>query len=89
MRKGVPLWSALTCQRFGRSRLVAAMVELRLRTHRRQAASDQSGDLSPHSKELPLYPVLRQAAQRSTGMNEPSLAVGASRLARSHTLRDE
>ncbi len=47
------LWSALTCQRFGRSRLVATTFYLRLSQRmRRQDAADQSGDRSPHSKEL-------------------------------------
>jgi endogenous inhibitor of DNA gyrase (YacG/DUF329 family) len=37
------LWSALTCQRFGRLRLVAVIV-------RSVNRGDQSGDESPHSK---------------------------------------
>jgi len=52
--RAATLWSALTCQRFGRSRPVAATVALSQSKLRRQAASDQSGDRSPHSKELDL-----------------------------------
>jgi len=49
----VALWSAVTCHRFGRSRPVATMVRLSLlQGLRRQAAEGQSGDRSPHSKEL-------------------------------------
>jgi hypothetical protein len=48
------LWSALTCQRFVRSRPVANQRALRgpEDATRRRAAVGQSGDRSPHSKEL-------------------------------------
>ncbi len=47
------LWSAVTCHRFGQSRPVATMIRLSLLGGlRRQAAEGQSGDRSPHSKEL-------------------------------------
>src|SRR6266851_3329219 len=43
------LWSALTCQRFGKRRLVAARLRFSERSPR-QVAAFQSGDKSPHSK---------------------------------------
>jgi len=46
------LWSAVTCHRFGITRPVAASAGYVPADHRRQAASDQSGDRSPHSKEF-------------------------------------
>jgi hypothetical protein len=52
VEQGSTLWSALTCQRFGRSRIVATMLVGLLQRVRRQAATDQSGDRSPHSKGL-------------------------------------
>src|SRR5688500_15646092 len=51
--RAATFWSALTCQRFGRSRPVAATVSLSLSNPRRQAASVQSADRSAHSKKLP------------------------------------
>src|SRR5688572_13010714 len=48
-------WSALTCQRFGRLRPVAAWRGVSLTQKRRQAAANQSGDRSPHSKNTGLF----------------------------------
>jgi hypothetical protein len=39
------MWSALTCQRFGKRRLVAALIQ----KWPRQVAAWESGDNSPHS----------------------------------------
>lgn len=48
----VQFWSALTCQRFGSLRPVAAGDEVAFnRRLRRQVADYQSGDRSPHSKK--------------------------------------
>src|SRR5512145_1911637 len=41
-----PLWSAVTCHRFN------SAATCRSSTMRQQAAADQSGDRSPHSKEM-------------------------------------
>ncbi len=45
------LWSAVTCYRFYRPRLVAAILEAELASSRRQVAADQSADKSAHSKK--------------------------------------
>ena len=56
-RSVVPIWSAVTCHRFSRSRLVATFCVYApfLKTCRRQAAADQSADRSAHSKSILLF----------------------------------
>ena len=49
------IWSALTRQRFGMRRLVAAKLATAPSIWPRQVAALESGDKSPHSKNLLLF----------------------------------
>src|SRR5437016_13903288 len=53
------IWSAVTCHRFGLRRPGAVVLKVdSSEPWSRQVATDQSGDRSPHSKELTLAPAL-------------------------------
>ena len=60
------LWSALTCQRFGTRRLVAARPATAAAKWPRQVATFESGNKLPHSKAVATRYLISKSATTGT-----------------------